>query len=148
MATSYIKIYFLIIKQKQKFRTAKHAITYSKTLDYCCFGVSFDYSHDSILPNKKTVHLQSSLDKLRNLSIILQTQSNRPEVRDLMPQEIESSPPSQIPELKYQKSKLSRDERTMTLLVLILLAFAITWFPYELFSLIIPFCSNCISNEW
>ena len=100
----YIKICFLIIKQRQKFRTTKYANTSSKNLDCCC--VNYDYSHDSILPNKKTVHLQSSLDKSCNVCIIPQTQFNRPEVCDIMPQEIECSPTSQTPELKCQKFKL------------------------------------------
>ena len=106
MTILYIKICFLIIKQRQKFSTTKYAITCSKNLDCCCCGVNYDYSHDSILPNKKTVHLQSSLDKSYNLCIIPQTQFNRPEVCDIMPQEIECSPTSQTPELKCQKFKL------------------------------------------
>lgn len=87
MSTLYIKIYFLIIKQTQKFKTTKHAITYSKNSDCCCSSVNFGFSYDSILPSKNSAHLQSSLDKSCTIYIIPQTQFNRPEVRDLIPQE-------------------------------------------------------------
>ncbi|XP_012561685.2 muscarinic acetylcholine receptor M3 isoform X1 [Hydra vulgaris] len=36
-------------------------------------------------------------------------------------------------------------DRAKKLLILIILAYAITWFPYNVFAVISPFCSNCVT---
>ena len=78
---------FLDNKTNAKIQDNETCYTYSKNSDCCCSSVNFDFSYDSILPSKNSAHLQSSLDKSCTICIIPQTQFNRPEVRDLIPQE-------------------------------------------------------------
>ena len=46
-----------------------------------------------------------------------------------------------------QKDYLSH-KRAVTLLLFIIGAFAITWFPYNLMAVIAPFCKECIKEGW
>lgn len=50
--------------------------------------------------------------------------------------------------VNQKRRGLSDHERAATLLVLIILAYAITWLPYDLFAVIAPFCDTCISADW
>uniref|UniRef100_A0A7M5X0F9 G-protein coupled receptors family 1 profile domain-containing protein n=2 Tax=Clytia hemisphaerica TaxID=252671 RepID=A0A7M5X0F9_9CNID len=51
------------------------------------------------------------------------------------------------PKTQREKDYLSH-KRAITLLLLIIGAFAITWFPYNLMAVIAPFCRKCIHADW
>ena len=50
---------------------------------------------------------------------------------------------------RCKKTELVGQKKAAKLLMLIILAFVITWFPYDIFVVIFPFCSSCITkNLW
>ena len=156
MAILYAQLYFTLVKQKQKVTSLQPQDMDKKGLNES--SCSKRFSSSSVSDIKVTAVPATHLFESKNDNrTVLQSQSSgimkKKGISCIEPKKLEQRSSKEIinTRLKIQKLKslkLTKEVKTLTMLILIISTFAITWFPYNLFAVITPFCADCISSPW